>query len=139
MAILKLNQLLQQTGGKRSQHYRKTSEGLFTTPVKLNGARASGWPDHEVKAIVAARTAGADDAEIRSLVEKLHASRAAIYEGTLRQISELTPQTLNATSPFNLRSLGVEDQLVGINNGGRSKEIDDASVSQTAKTVRRSV
>jgi prophage regulatory protein len=39
------------------------------------GARAVGWPEHEVTAINAARIAGKSDAEIRELVFRLEAAR----------------------------------------------------------------
>jgi prophage regulatory protein len=46
----------------------------MTRPVKL-GARAAAWPSDEVEAIVQARIAGAKDADLRKLVDKLHAQR----------------------------------------------------------------
>lgn len=49
-------------------------DGLLTKPVQL-GPRSVGWPDYEVKAITAARIAGKTDADIRSLVTRLHAQR----------------------------------------------------------------
>jgi prophage regulatory protein len=113
MTMLRLAETLRLTGGKRSLLYRMAADGLFTSPVKLVGARASGWPDYEVKAIVAARIAGADVAEIRSLVVKLHSNRAAIYRDALRQLSE--------------------------NREDREHHLNDAALPQKAKTVRRGV
>lgn len=48
--------------------------GLLTKPIQL-GPRSVGWPDYEVKSITAARIAGKTDADIRALVERLHAQR----------------------------------------------------------------
>ena len=48
--------------------------GLFVTPVRISG-RAVAFPAHEVDAICAARVAGRNDDEIRSLVAKLQAAR----------------------------------------------------------------
>ncbi len=55
--------------------YNAIRAGLFTNPVPI-GQRAVGWPDDEVKAINAARIAGASDEQIRELVKQLHAKRA---------------------------------------------------------------
>ncbi len=53
--------------------------GTLTRPVAI-GARAVAWPDFEVDAIVAARVAGQTDAQIRALVERLHARRAQMAQ-----------------------------------------------------------
>ena len=45
-------------------------------PVSL-GARAVGWPAHEVDALNAARIAGKPETEIHALVAKLEAARAS--------------------------------------------------------------
>ncbi len=76
-AILRLPAVLQARGRSRSTHYLDIEQGLFTRPVSL-GARAVGWPEHEVVALNEARIAGRDDAEIRSLVRDLEASRKAL-------------------------------------------------------------
>jgi prophage regulatory protein len=57
--------------------YNAVRAGLFTKPVPI-GQRAVGWPDYEVKAINTARIAGKSEAEIRELVNILHAKRAEI-------------------------------------------------------------
>lgn len=77
MKIVRLKETLEQTGDTRSPLYDKISRGLFTRPVKLGGARAAGWPAHEIEAILAARIAGAPDFAIRQLVDQLHESRTA--------------------------------------------------------------
>jgi len=56
--------------------YGDIHAGLFTVPVQI-GERAVGWPDTEVKAILAARIAGKTDDQIRELVNKLHNARMA--------------------------------------------------------------
>lgn len=60
--------------------YENITEGLITRGVKIS-ARAVGWPAHEIDALVKARIAGASKAEIKSLVERLHADRARMAEG----------------------------------------------------------
>jgi prophage regulatory protein len=61
-------------GRSRSSHYNDIQQGLFTRPVYI-GARAVGWPAHEVATLNAARIAGKTDEEIRALVAKLEAAR----------------------------------------------------------------
>jgi prophage regulatory protein len=64
------------TGRKRSALYQAISDGTFPKPVPL-GARAVGWPEHEVQAVQAARLAGANDEAIKALVTELHQARGA--------------------------------------------------------------
>jgi prophage regulatory protein len=74
--ILRLPAVLKRRGRSRSAHYADIKAGLFVKPVKL-GLRASGTPDDEVEALVAATIAGKSEAEIRALVIKLQAARGA--------------------------------------------------------------
>jgi prophage regulatory protein len=57
--------------------YNAIRDGVFTTGVAI-GQRAKGWPDYEVDAIISARIAGKSEAEIRDLVDRLHAKRAEL-------------------------------------------------------------
>jgi prophage regulatory protein len=72
--ILRIQGVIKRRGKSRSSHYCDILEGLFTEPVKI-GARSSGWPEHEVDTLNAARIAGKSDAEIRELVLTLMAAR----------------------------------------------------------------
>ena len=63
-------------GVGRATLYVHMDSGLLTKQVRVTG-RAVGWPSDEIQAIVDARIAGATDAEIRALVERLHAARKA--------------------------------------------------------------
>lgn len=74
--IWRLRTVQAETGYPRSTLYLRIAQGLWPKPVRL-GARAVGWPAHEVAAINAARIAGKSDAEIRALVTKLEAARKA--------------------------------------------------------------
>jgi prophage regulatory protein len=74
--ILRLPDVTRERGRKRSTHYLDIKNGLFTRPISI-GARAVGWPAHEVEAVNAARIAGDSDDEIRALVVKLEAARKA--------------------------------------------------------------
>ena len=72
--ILRRKQVEAESGYSRSTIYLRISQQLFVKPVSL-GARAVGWPAHEVSALNAARIAGKSEAEIRALVAKLETSR----------------------------------------------------------------
>ena len=62
------------TGISRVSLFETRKRGLFVNPVPITG-RSVGYPDNEVEAMVKARIAGKSDAEIRALVESLHAAR----------------------------------------------------------------
>ena len=74
--ILRLPAVKSESGYSRSTIYLRMAQGLWPKPVAL-GARAVGWPAHEVAALNAARIAGKSDDEIRALVAKLEAARKA--------------------------------------------------------------
>jgi prophage regulatory protein len=75
--ILRLPAVLRERGRSRSTHYLDIQQGLFTRPVSI-GARAVGWPEHEVTTLNDARIAGKSDDEIRALVTRLEAARKAV-------------------------------------------------------------
>ncbi|WP_092006269.1 AlpA family transcriptional regulator [Polaromonas sp. OV174] len=78
MAILRMPAVKAETGHRsHASIYNAIREGLFTTGVAI-GQRSKGWPSDEVQAINAARIAGKSDAEIRELVQHLHAKRRAL-------------------------------------------------------------
>lgn len=73
--ILRLPQVMAQTGCPKSTLYLRIHQGLMTQPIAI-GPRAVGWPSTEVDAVTAARIAGKDEGAIRELVITLHANRA---------------------------------------------------------------
>lgn len=75
MTIWRLPKALEETGKTRTPWYQDVARGLMTAPVKIGGARAAGWPSHEVEAVMAARIASASDEDIRCLVDRLHEAR----------------------------------------------------------------
>lgn len=78
MSILRMPAVKAETGHRsHASIYNAIRDGLFTTGVAI-GQRAKGWPLEEVQAINAARIAGKSDAEIRELVNRLHAKRAEL-------------------------------------------------------------
>jgi len=72
--ILRRRQAEAASGYRRSTIYLRIQQGLWTRPVHL-GARAVGWPAHEVEALNLARVAGTSDEEIRRLVAQMEAAR----------------------------------------------------------------
>jgi len=74
--ILRLPAVKMSTGLARSTIYLRIAQGLFPRPISL-GARAVGWPAHEVEALNTARIAGKPDQEIQELVRKLETARKA--------------------------------------------------------------
>jgi prophage regulatory protein len=81
MPILRLPEVKREHGHRSDASiYNAIRDGLHTTGVAI-GQRAKGWPDYEVKAIISARVAGKTDAEIRELVNALHAKRTELFSG----------------------------------------------------------
>lgn len=75
MSIFRMPAVKAETGHKsHASIYNAINAGTFTKPVKI-GERSVGWPSEEVQAINAARIAAKSDAEIRELVNRLHAKR----------------------------------------------------------------
>jgi prophage regulatory protein len=75
MSILRMPAVKAETGHRsHASIYTAIKAGLFTSGVAI-GQRSKGWPSHEVQQINAARIAGKSDADIRELVQRLHAKR----------------------------------------------------------------
>lgn len=78
MSILRMPAVKAETGHRsHASIYNAVRAGLFTKPVPI-GQRSVGWPTDEVQAINAARIASKSEAEIRELVNRLHAKRAEL-------------------------------------------------------------
>ena len=78
MQIIRMEAVKAETGHRsHASIYSAVQAGTFTKPVPI-GPRAVGWPLDEVKAINAARIAGKTEADIKALVNRLHAKRAAL-------------------------------------------------------------
>ena len=71
--------LLERTGMGETSFRTAIADGLLPKLIKL-GPRAVGIPEHEIDQIIRARIAGLPDAEIRKLVERIHAERARIAD-----------------------------------------------------------
>ncbi len=85
MKILRGAETTSRIGVSRSGLYEQIATGCFTRPVKT-GLRSSGWPEHEVDLIAAARAAGVSIDEIKLLVEMLHEARQMRYRELLSDI-----------------------------------------------------
>lgn len=78
MSILRKPEVKAETGWRSDASVSSAVRaGLLTKPVVL-GPRSVGWPDYEVKAIIAARIAGKSDVDIKALVTKLHEQRTEL-------------------------------------------------------------
>lgn len=72
--ILRLPEVKNQTGAKRTTIYNRIAQGLITKPISLGG-RTVGWPESEIAKINGARIAGRSEDEVRTLVQRLHEVR----------------------------------------------------------------
>ena len=80
MSILRMPAVKAETGHRsHASIYTAIKAGTFTKPVPI-GERSVGWPDYEVMAINRARIAGQSEAEIRDLVNRLHAKRIELVQ-----------------------------------------------------------
>lgn len=80
MSILRMPAVKAETGYRcHASIYNAINAGLFTRGVRI-GQRSVGWPDNEVHTINRARIAGKSDAEIKALVDKLHADRLGVFQ-----------------------------------------------------------
>lgn len=68
--FLRLPDVCQRTGKRKSTIYREIGRGLIPPPVRI-GVRTSGWPDHEIDEVNLARLRGQSNDEIRHLVTEL--------------------------------------------------------------------
>jgi len=90
-AILRLPDVMRETGLSRSTVWQHSKRGLLPRPVKLT-ARNVGWPAAEIAAVNAARIAGSDDDSIRALIGTLHGKRQ--HAGTVAEpVSEPVAET----------------------------------------------
>ena len=71
---LRLRDLIELDKQSRSTIYSEVSDGTRTKPVRIS-ANCSAWPDFERDETNAAKLAGASKAELRKIVDRLHADR----------------------------------------------------------------
>ena len=74
--IVRRSEVRQRGGRSNSSLHMDIANGLFPPPVAI-GARAVGWPEDEVDAVIVARIAGKSPEEIRALVRELVTARKA--------------------------------------------------------------
>jgi prophage regulatory protein len=66
--------------------FEQTKEGLFPPPISI-GARAVGFIYHEIQAILAARSVGKSDDEIREIVKALIKQRETSANELLKHLA----------------------------------------------------
>jgi prophage regulatory protein len=79
MKLLRLNEVLNKTGLKRSTIYKHIQGGTFPPPVKLS-PYISLWPEHEVDEVIRAWIAGMDREVLQNLVAELVEKRKTLTE-----------------------------------------------------------
>ncbi len=72
--LIRMPQVLDAMGEKKSRFYALAQAGLMPRPIKI-GTQAAVLPEYEVRAVNAARIRGATEAELRAVVADLHARR----------------------------------------------------------------
>jgi prophage regulatory protein len=81
MSILRMPAVKAETGHRsHASIYTAIKAGTFTRPVPT-GKCSVGWPDYPVKAIHQARIAGQTEAQIKPLLNGLHAKQTTVANG----------------------------------------------------------
>jgi prophage regulatory protein len=88
--MLRLPDVRRKTGLGRSTILAQVAAGLLPPPIKL-GARAVGWVEGEIDAILTARIAGAGTDKVKGLVAELVAARSGEGEGARQRLVRHTP------------------------------------------------
>ncbi len=104
MAILRINRVMDYFGVRRTSIHAAVKDGTLTRPIRVT-ARAVGWPEAEVRAVVAARVAGKSKAEIQALVTELHTRRAELAEQAA--LSAAAPAVAPEAQASGLHLVGV--------------------------------
>lgn len=84
LAIERAAQAFRRYGKAKTAAYCDIQAGLFPPQIRI-GARASGFLSHEIDAVIAARAAGASDAELRDIVTQLVAKRKSLLATLLAE------------------------------------------------------
>lgn len=79
--------LVKKSGKSRTQIYADITVGLLPRPVKI-GCRASAFPSNEIEQVFAARAAGANDTQLKGLVDRLHDMRVTRLNEILQGVSK---------------------------------------------------
>ncbi|MAZ65496.1 MAG: transcriptional regulator [Kangiellaceae bacterium] len=79
LKYLRKKDVLKQSAIGSTSLYYEVQEGTFPPPVPL-GARAVGYLEHEVQAILAAKAAGYTPDQLKALVQQLIAKRETFMQ-----------------------------------------------------------
>ena len=74
MKLVRIRGVCAAMGKSKSPLYLDQLNGTFPRGIKI-GPRAAAWLESEIHQMIAARAAGASDAQLRQLVDKVHADR----------------------------------------------------------------
>ena len=74
ISILKQSEVLEITRQSSTTLWRQVKAGTFSPPIQI-GAKATGYIQDEVDAVLSARSIGMSDIELKNLVKKLIAQR----------------------------------------------------------------
>ncbi len=77
--LIRMAALRKRTGYSHAGAYQQMKKGLLPSRIRI-GEKQVAWIEHEIDAIVKARMRGCSEGDIRSLVVKLEAERAALAE-----------------------------------------------------------
>ena len=82
--LVRKDESLKILGDSKTQLHEKIKRGAMVAPVKIGG-RVVAFPSDELDAIVSARVAGLGEADMRALVDRLHAQRKVSLAALLGQ------------------------------------------------------
>jgi len=85
LKVIRKSEAICLAGLSKTSIYEQSRSGLFPKPISL-GARAVGYLEHEVLTLIAARSVGKSDNEIREIVKALILQREISANDLLRHL-----------------------------------------------------
>jgi len=86
LKVIRKPEACQLAGLSNTSLFEQTKAGIFPPPISL-GARAVGFIAHEIQAVLAARSVGKSDNEIRSIVKALIKQRETSANDLLKHLA----------------------------------------------------
>lgn len=84
MKLLRVRSLPERLGISRQAIYQLVAKDLLPSPFQIGSGGAAVVPEHELDRVVAARSAGATDDQVREIVRDIYAQRVASAAEVLR-------------------------------------------------------
>ncbi len=75
--LLRLTDVTEMIGLKKSAVYKMVNDGVLTKPIKM-GKKVSLWPDYEIQTIIDAIIENRNQDELKTLVNNLMESRSKV-------------------------------------------------------------